>query len=94
MSDEKKRDDYTVDIGKGDRDTFEAMPPRRSPSTPAVTNSPLAAILSYCVSSILMTVTNKYILGGLDYNLNFFLLCVQVGGSRGRWDALERLMRV
>ncbi len=25
-----------------------------------------------------MTVTNKYVLSGLDYNLNFFLLCVQV----------------
>jgi len=24
-----------------------------------------------------MTCTNKYILGGMDYNLNFFLLCVQ-----------------
>jgi GDP-mannose transporter len=25
----------------------------------------------------MMTVTNKYVLSGLDYNLNFFLLCVQ-----------------
>jgi GDP-mannose transporter len=45
---------------------------------PSVTNSPLVAILSYCGSSILMTVTNKYVLGGRDFNLNFFLLCVQV----------------
>jgi GDP-mannose transporter len=35
------------------------------------------------VSSILMTCTNKYILGGIDYNLNFFLLCVQVGQKSG-----------
>lgn len=26
-----------------------------------------------------MTVTNKYVLSGMDYNLNFLLLCVQVG---------------
>lgn len=44
----------------------------------SLTNSPMVAILSYCGSSILMTVTNKYVLGGRDFNLNFFLLCVQV----------------
>lgn len=26
----------------------------------------------------MMTVTNKYVLSGYDFNLNFFLLCVQV----------------
>lgn len=44
----------------------------------SLANSPMVAILSYCGSSILMTVTNKYVLGGRDFNLNFFLLCVQV----------------
>ena len=43
-----------------------------------VTANPLFPILSYCGSSILMTVTNKYVLGGMNFNLNFFLLCVQV----------------
>ncbi|KAG9519532.1 UDP-galactose transporter, partial [Aureobasidium melanogenum] len=43
----------------------------------SLANSPMVAILSYCGSSILMTVTNKYVLGGRDFNLNFFLLCVQ-----------------
>lgn len=47
-------------------------------TNPSLANSPLVAILSYCGSSILMTVTNKYVLGGRDFNLNFFLLCVQV----------------
>lgn len=28
-----------------------------------------------------MTVTNKYVLGGVDFNLNFFLLCIQVSLS-------------
>jgi GDP-mannose transporter len=53
--------------------------PTTSTTSPAsMTNSPMVAILSYCGSSILMTVTNKYVLGGRDFNLNFFLLCVQV----------------
>jgi GDP-mannose transporter len=82
MSDEKKRhDDYTVDIGDRSKEGFEPLPRRQTPpapSLPAVANQPLIAVLSYCVSSIMMTVTNKYVLSGLDYNLNFFLLCVQV----------------
>jgi GDP-mannose transporter len=82
MSDEKKRDDYTLDIddsaSRHSPNRFEAMAPSRSASSHSLTNSPMLSILSYCVSSILMTCTNKYILGGMDYNLNFFLLCVQV----------------
>ncbi len=41
-------------------------------------NNPILPVISYCASSILMTVTNKYILSFPDYNLNFFLLAVQV----------------
>lgn len=48
-----------------------------SPAAATVVNNPIFPILSYCGSSILMTVTNKYVLSGLDFNLNFFLLCVQ-----------------
>jgi GDP-mannose transporter len=99
MSDEKKRDDdFTLQIddsaSRRSPNSFQAMgtSSRSSPSlpAPAVTNSPLAAILSYCVSSILMTCTNKYILGGIDYNLNFFLLAVQVrdNSSLGVWWAM------
>lgn len=40
-------------------------------------NSPLLPVLSYCVSSILMTVTNKYVFSGYEFNLNFFLLLLQ-----------------
>jgi hypothetical protein len=50
----------------------------------SLTENPVAAILSYCGSSILMTVTNKYVLSGVDFNLNFFLLCVQVW--RPTWE--------
>ena len=41
-------------------------------------NNPILPVISYCASSILMTVANKYILSFPDYNLNFFLLAVQV----------------
>lgn len=35
-------------------------------------------IASYCLASILMTVTNKYVLSGYDFNMNFLLLTIQV----------------
>ena len=40
-------------------------------------NHPMTPILSYCGSSILMTVLNKYVLSP-SFTLNFFLLGVQV----------------
>lgn len=43
----------------------------------SIANSGPISILSYCASSILMTVTNKYVLSGYSFNLNFFLLAVQ-----------------
>ncbi|EGW35168.1 GDP-mannose transporter into the lumen of the Golgi [Spathaspora passalidarum NRRL Y-27907] len=42
-----------------------------------ISNSGPISILAYCLSSILMTVTNKYVLSGFSFNLNFFLLAVQ-----------------
>ena len=88
MGDNKKRDDTAIDMG----DMRDYDSPRRSPGpvprTPApsgpampsgaVANNPIIPVLSYCVSSIMMTVTNKFVLSGTGFNLNFFLLCVQV----------------
>ena len=34
-------------------------------------------IISYCCSSIMMTVTNKFVFSGSGFNLNFFLLFLQ-----------------
>jgi GDP-mannose transporter len=34
-------------------------------------------ILTYCIASIVMTVTNKFVVSG-DFNMVFFLLTVQV----------------
>jgi hypothetical protein len=83
MSDDKRRDDYDVELGEKSDKGFDAPPsPPQIRYTPApsssISNNPIIPILSYCASSILMTVTNKYVLSGTDYNLNFFLLCVQV----------------
>ena len=88
MADDKKRDDYTIEMGER-KDGFRTPSPvMRSPPRPtSVTENALIAILSYCGSSIMMTVTNKYVLSGLDFNLNFFLLCVQVRCSSARYVA-------
>ncbi|CAG8454566.1 4316_t:CDS:2 [Ambispora leptoticha] len=40
-------------------------------------NTGALPILSYCGASILMTVTNKYVLSGYDFNMNFLLLTIQ-----------------
>lgn len=84
MADVKKRDDYTIDMndmgrsGKAFDQTSNS--PRPGPSAPILpsANNPILPILSYCGSSILMTVTNKYVLSGFGFNLNLFLLAVQV----------------
>lgn len=80
MAEEKKRDNFAIEMGDRIQDRFEAPKPAFHPAAPAVpmANNPAIAILSYCASSILMTVLNKFVLSGLDFNLNFFLLCVQV----------------
>lgn len=80
QDDDKKRD-YTVELGdRQPNNTFDAAPKPQTmaPSAPtALSNNPPMSILAYCGSSILMTVTNKYVLNS-SFNLNFFLLAVQV----------------
>ncbi|KAF2638999.1 GDP-mannose transporter [Massarina eburnea CBS 473.64] len=79
MADDKKSDDYKLDMpaGKEFRAPTPALRPSPRNSAPAVTDNPTVSIFAYCASSILMTVTNKYVLSGVDFNLNFFLLAVQ-----------------
>lgn len=43
-----------------------------------MSSNPITPVAAYCFSSIMMTLTNKYVLSGTDFNLNFFLVCVQV----------------
>ena len=42
------------------------------------TSEIVAALSTYCISSILMTVTNKYVLSNLHFQMNFLLLAIQV----------------
>ncbi|KAE8349794.1 GDP-mannose transporter [Aspergillus coremiiformis] len=82
MMEDKKTDDYTIEMDKLDQGSknFEATaPPPQPRSVPSssLSNNPILPVLAYCGSSILMTVMNKYVLSGSDFNLNFFLLCVQ-----------------
>ncbi|KAJ5466735.1 GDP-mannose transporter [Penicillium diatomitis] len=83
MVDDKKTNDYAIEMDKLDQGNkaFEAAPPplNRAASSPSssISNNPAFPILAYCGSSILMTVMNKYVLSGLDFNLNFLLLMVQ-----------------
>lgn len=76
MADDKKSDDYSVGSARGSRSSSPVTRTSKSGGS-SITENPVIAILSYCGSSILMTVTNKYVLSGRDFNLNFFLLCVQ-----------------
>jgi GDP-mannose transporter len=81
MADDKKRDEIAIELGERRGERFEAMPTRSVPAPSigiSASNQGLFSILAYCGSSILMTTTNKYVLSGLDYNLNFLLLAVQV----------------
>jgi GDP-mannose transporter len=43
-----------------------------------IDHSPGASILAYCLASISMTVVNKYVVSGSEWNLMFFYLAVQV----------------
>lgn len=82
MVEDKKTDDYKVEMDKLDPGSkeFDAppSPQLRSAAPNALANNPILPVLAYCGSSILMTVMNKYVLSGLNFNLNFLLLCVQV----------------
>ncbi|KAM9921862.1 hypothetical protein OXX80_012032, partial [Metschnikowia pulcherrima] len=53
--------------------------PVGAPAASSIANSGPLSIACYCAASILMTVTNKYVLSGYSFNLNFFLLAVQSG---------------
>lgn len=47
-----------------------------------IDNSRGASIAAYCLSSISMTVVNKFVVSGPSWNLNFFYLCIQVCSRR------------
>lgn len=87
--DVKKNDDYSIKMPEvplndmsGKKSPLSPFPSRRAssqvvPPLSQITNSPPISILAYCLSSISMTVINKYCVSGKDWNLNFFYLCIQ-----------------
>jgi len=86
MADDKKSDDYKIDMPSGRE--FKAPSPTMRPAQRqhvSLTENPMLSIFAYCGSSILMTTTNKYVLSGVDYNLNFFLLAIQVRSGEDGW---------
>lgn len=90
---EKKRflDGNEMELGEKQGKTFSHAPqpsvPRYNPPSSNWQNNPILPVISYCGSSILMTVANKYILSFPDYNLNFLLLAVQVRQFRSTLQA-------
>jgi GDP-mannose transporter len=85
MADGKPREEFTIEMDDLDREQREGLLAREASERPTLaiphekpSNEALISIISYCVSSIVMTTSNKYVLSGADYNLNFLLLAVQV----------------
>ncbi|CAG7563734.1 unnamed protein product [Fusarium equiseti] len=86
---DKKNEDYVVRMGddnydKNEKPSFQprSPPPMAYGSSPIsgleqLEKSPPLSIVAYCLSSISMTVVNKYVVSGSFWNLNFFYLTVQ-----------------
>ncbi|KAH8553613.1 triose-phosphate transporter family-domain-containing protein [Umbelopsis sp. PMI_123] len=77
-----EKGDYRVVIEDKDTNAPAPAPSNSSVVAPSVIKlSPGARaalpIISYCTASILMTVTNKYVVSGYDFNMNFLLLAIQ-----------------
>jgi len=80
--DDKKRDDYSIKMPESETRSPSPLPRPNSSKggvlpVSQITNSPPISILAYCLSSISMTVINKYCVSGSSWNLNFFYLCIQ-----------------
>lgn len=74
----ESKPDYTVVIDKEPENNQQhtIVAPSGFKLSPAA--RAVLPIASYCCASILMTVTNKYVLSGYDFNMNFLLLTIQV----------------
>jgi len=68
MSRESRETEDVVEMKK-------AIATGSSKEGPAVSSIP--PIVCYCIASILMTVVNKFVVSGSDFNMNFLLLCIQ-----------------
>ncbi|KAL4723845.1 GDP-mannose transporter into the lumen of the Golgi [Fusarium chlamydosporum] len=73
IGDGEKENDSLVGRGPG----TDALPAQPGGFMAKVENSGPFSILAYCLSSISMTVVNKYVVSGTSWNLTFFYLAVQ-----------------
>ncbi|KAM3520943.1 hypothetical protein NHJ13051_006557 [Beauveria bassiana] len=87
MSD-KKSDDYYPGRDNGEKERFiPAAPAFAAREAPAVVSdslnkinqSPGLSVLAYCLSSISMTVVNKYVVSGSKFNMPLMYLGIQNG---------------
>lgn len=90
----KRDDDYVIDLADGEEHELEQLNGDHKPRSPrgahqhqqqtggsalaALANNPTASILGYCLASISMTVVNKFVVSGSDWNLMFLYLAIQV----------------
>ncbi len=90
MSD-KKSDDYYPGRDNGEKERFIPAAPafaaREAPAAVSdslnkISQSPGLSVLAYCLSSISMTVVNKYVVSGSKFNMPLMYLGIQV-----RWPA-------
>lgn len=107
MSSDKKSDDFVLrmpergDSFREEKDSFLERRPSHRISPPGLhdkvaklQNNPGVSILAYCLSSISMTVVNKYCVSGKNWNLNLFYLAVQVWWTRARRHARRILLTI
>lgn len=66
----------------------------KSPKKPHVISEAAMALTTYCLASILMTITNKYVLGQHKFHLNLFLLAVQVSKKQAYYVLFQSFVCV
>ncbi|CAG8711063.1 15100_t:CDS:1, partial [Acaulospora morrowiae] len=69
--------EYKLIIEEDELVTNRAKKAQQTSLISKLTGTGSLSILTYCGASILMTVTNKYVLSGYYFNMNFLLLCIQ-----------------
>lgn len=104
MADRNKEDQDAIplrgssfDEEEGDslvgRANAQAKPERASLFPPfslaTIDNNAPASVLAYCMASISMTVVNKYVVSGAEWNLTFFYLACQVRLRESRPSKLK-----
>ncbi|GKT41641.1 GDP-mannose transporter [Colletotrichum spaethianum] len=89
MSNKKNEDIEMTEMGEREFDERVSFLPKPAPHYRArvdrglgsiprqLENSPGAAVLAYCFSSISMTIVNKFVVSGSSWNLNFLYLAIQ-----------------